>query len=98
MLESLTREDFADRVGQTFAATAEGGRTLTLTLAEVEALPQPPGDQGRPPFSLVFHDAAPDHVPQQTLAVDHPEMGSFGLFVVPLGPGQQGMRYQAIFT
>ncbi len=98
MLDTLTREDFADRVGETFAATADGGRSLALVLDLVTSLPRPPGDRGREPFSLEFHDASPDHVPQQTVSVEHPAFGRFDLFVVPLGPGEHGMRYEAIFT
>ena len=97
MLDRLTIADFSGRVGETFNATAPDGPTLTLTLASVDELPAPP-DGGRTPFSLEFRDDAPDHVPQQTLAVEHPEMGAFDLFVVPLGPGPEGMRYEAIFT
>ena len=98
MLESLTIQDFSGRVGETFTATAEEGRTLALTLRQVDPLPRPLGDKGREPFSLEFTDEAKDHVPQQTVAVKHPEMGTFELFVVPLGPGPDGMRYQAIFN
>ena len=90
-------EDFRARVGDTFSASAEGGRTLTLTLASVDALAAPPGAR-RTPFSLEFRDEAQDHVPQQTVAIEHPQMGAFELFVVPLGPGPEGMRYEAIFT
>ena len=98
MLENLTIDDFSGRVGETFRATADEGRTLTLTLASVDGLPRPVGDKGREPFSLEFRDAADDHVPQQTVAVEHDDLGSFDLFVVPLGPSEQGMRYEAIFT
>jgi hypothetical protein len=99
MLETLTIDDFSGRVGETFRAKAEGDRTLTLTLDSVDALPRPLGDKGRQPFSLEFHDEAEEHVPQQTVAVSHDDLGSFELFVVPLGPGDGGlMRYEAIFT
>jgi hypothetical protein len=98
MLDKLTIDDFSGRIGETFAATATGGPSLTLTLREAEALYAPPGDQGRTPFSLEFTDPSQEHLPQQTVAIEHPELGSFDLFVVPLGPGPDGMRYQAIFT
>ena len=97
MLEKLTIEDFEGRVGETFSASAADGRTLTLTLTSVDGLYAPP-DGGRTPFSLEFRDVARDHVPQQTVAIEHPEIGAFDLFVVPLGPGPDGMRYEAIFT
>lgn len=98
MLDRLTYEDFAGRLGETFTATAGEDRTLTLTLRRVDFLPRPEGDQGREPFSLEFTDPAEDHVPQQIVEVRHEEMGEFALFVVPLGPGDDGMRYEAIFT
>ena len=97
MLDKLVIDDFKDRLGEEFAATAAEGRTLALTLTSVDALPAPP-DGRRTPFSLEFVDAARDHVPQQTVAIVHAEIGAFELFVVPLGPEQRGMRYQAIFT
>ena len=97
MLERLTIDDFRGRVGETFAAASAEGRRLALTLTSVEELPAPPG-RARTPFSLEFRDEAQDHVPQQTLAVEHGELGAFDLFVVPLGPGPDGMRYEAIFT
>ena len=55
MLDRLTIDDFEDRVSETFRATAAEGRTLTLTLTSVDALPAPP-DGGRTPFSLEFRD------------------------------------------
>ena len=96
MLETVTIDDFRDRVGETFDATA-AGRALALTLTSVDALSAPP-DGGRTPFSLEFRDEAQDHVPQQTVGIEHAEMGAFDLFIVPLGPGPEGMRYEAIFT
>ncbi len=98
MLDKVTIDDFKDRVGETFAATATDARTLTLTLRRVDALPRPEGDQGREPFSLEFTSEGHEHVPQQTLQVTHESMGEFPLFVVPLGPSEDGMRYEAIFT
>jgi hypothetical protein len=97
MLDKMTIDDFADRVGETFSGAAADGRALALTLASVDALPAA-SDGGRAPFSLEFVDATPDHVPQQIVALEHPEVGAFELFVVPLGPDARGMRYQAIFT
>ena len=96
-LEDLTIGHFRDRVGETFGATAEE-RALTLTLRSVDALPKPPGDDGREPFSLEFTDPDPEHVAQQTVNVDHADLGEFDLFIVPLGPSADGMRYEAVFT
>ena len=96
-LERLTIDDFRGRVGERFPARAQE-RGLALTLRTVDPLPRPLGDKGREPFSLEFTDEADDHVPQQTVRVEHPDLGGFELFVVPLGPSGDGMRYEAIFT
>jgi hypothetical protein len=97
MLDKLTIDDFKPRIGEAFTATAAGDRTLTLTLTSVVVVNAAP-DAARTPFSLEFRDDAHDHVPQQTVAIEHAGMGAFDLFVVPLGPGPHGMRYEAIFT
>lgn len=98
MLDTLTHEDFEGRIGETFTATAEEGRTLALTLRKVDMLPRPEGDQGRAPFSLEFTDPEPRHLPQQTIELEDPAKGTYQLFVVPLGPSADGMRYEAVFT
>ena len=97
MLDKLTIDDFKDRVGETFKATADEGRALNLTLTSVDGLEARP-DAERQPFSLKFRDEAAEPAPQQTVSLEHPEMGGFDLFVVPLGPGPDGMRYEAVFT
>lgn len=98
MLDKLTHEDFNPRIGETFTATAEDGRRLTLTLQRVDTLPRSEDDKGREPFSLEFTESSSAHVPQQTVEMQHEEMGSYPLFVVPLGPSEDGMRYEAVFT
>jgi hypothetical protein len=98
MLDKLTIEDFKNRVDQPFTATTQDGRTIELKLAQVDALERPIEDKGREPFSLEFLAEDPHAAPQQTLGMEHEEMGAFPLFVVPLGPGEGGMRYEAIFT
>ena len=99
MLEDLTHEDFLARVGETFAAVAPEGGPRSFTLARVDTLTGPP-DGGRTPFSLVFEDAAPERLAQQTVEVSHPDLGDFPLFVVPIavGPEGRGVLYEAVFT
>lgn len=97
MLDKLAIEDLRNRVGETFGATAGDGRQLALTLTSVEEL-SGSRSGGRTPFSLEFRDEAQNHVPQQTVRMEHPELGAFDVFIVPLGPAPEGMRYEAIFT
>lgn len=98
MLETLQEQDFRPRIGESFAAKPEEGEARELVLRAVDTFEGPP-DGKRTPFSLLFTETEPDgHLPQQTVTLSHPEMGEFPLFIVPLGPKAEGMRYEAVFT
>ena len=99
MLDDVTHATFADRVGETFTIAAPDGDTLELTLAEATLEPEGYGVPGRrAPFSLIFHGPVSPYAPQGTWRLDHPELEGLELFLVPLGPNDGAMRYQAIFS
>jgi hypothetical protein len=86
-------------VGESFTITAPDGDTIELTLAEANLAPESYAAPGRPaPFSLIFHGPVSPYAPQGTWAVDHPELDDLRLFLVPLGPEGDVMRYQAVFS
>jgi hypothetical protein len=99
-LESATSETFAPHVGTAFQATSQTGDTLELVLTSCEESPaSAPPDAVRTPFSLFFRDGdGSRYAPQQTFTIRHPALGEFSLFIVPLGPGEEGMRYQAVIS
>jgi hypothetical protein len=98
VLESLTISDFAPRVGDRFRIDAtEDGAGHDAELVEAA----PVGDAGpraRVPFSLVFRGPAGVVLPQRIYRVDHPDLGSLDIFLVPIGADAAGVRYEAIFT
>jgi hypothetical protein len=100
VIESATSETFAPHVGTTFEARTQPGEIieLVLTSCDVDSSSGPaPG--GRIPFSLLFHDSdATRYAPQQTVLMRHEALGQFVLFVVPLGPDERGMRYEAVIS
>jgi hypothetical protein len=99
VLDEVTHEMFAGRVGEAFTITAPDGDTLELTLAEAKLAPENYGVPGRrAPFSLIFHGPLSPFAPQGTWPVDHPELEGLQLFLVPIGPEGDAMRYQAVFT
>lgn len=49
-------------------------------------------------FSLLFAGPQSPLLPQATYVLDHPRMGELSLFLVPLGPRNGKMVYQAAFT
>lgn len=91
-LASLTVDDFRDCVGESF--TLSDGARYELVSAEARPDPNAP----REPFSLIF--AGPPGVvrPQGICALEHAELGTLEIFLVPIAQDAQAVRYQAIFA
>jgi len=99
-LDELTLGRLAPLVGSDFAVALDAPWDLRLTLAEASPLSPQTSFTGafRSPFRLIFHGPAQPVHPQQTLPLDHPQLGRVEIFLVPIGPDAVGMRYEAIFT
>jgi hypothetical protein len=99
MLEDLTRESFAPHAGSEFRLAVEGRAPVTLTLIEATALgPARGGASARAPFSLVFRGPRAPALPQRIHRLEHDALGALEIFIVPIGPDEHGLRYEAIFT
>ncbi len=103
MLERFTSETFTPHLHRTFRVSADSATALDLTLIEVTELGSGSGRgneaaAGRVPFSLVFRGPLQPVLPQRTYRVEHDGIGAFDLFLVPIGPDAEGMRYEAVFT
>jgi hypothetical protein len=97
MLEKLTREDFEKCVNRNFHVQ-HGDHALELELVECRALPSGRRkDATREPFSVIFRGPLHPVLPQQIHAVSGP-METLEIFMVPIGPDQMGMQYEAIFS
>src|SRR5688500_6381905 len=98
-MQWLTHADFADRVGEAFEVP-DVGLVLHLTETPESAEPGGPGPEGltRNQFSLVFTGPLDRAMAQGTVRVLHPDLGEQHLFLVPLGPQDDTMRYEAAFA
>jgi hypothetical protein len=97
-MQFLQLSDFAARLNQTFEADVDHGRT-PFVLVEAKPLPfRNFHGVTREPFSLVFHNASPVLFPQRTYQMANPDMGQFGIFLVPIARNQDGFLYQAVFN
>ena len=95
MTELPSRSAFADCLGNTFRIRASEEKEETVTLIEVKKL----GNSGpREQFSVLFRGGQGDYLRQKTYRMEHEGLGRMELFLVPLGPDDQGMLYQAVFT
>ena len=100
MLDTLRVEDFAPRIGERFRLSADADHSLDATLVEATVLGGGSRAQAarRAPFSVMFLGPPQPVWAQRIYRVEHDAMRSFDLFLVPLGPRDGGMMYEAVFT
>jgi hypothetical protein len=103
MLENLTREAFLPFVGTDFHVASDEGQRVALRLVETVALGRKPPRLVRPGqrefgFSLRFAGPLDPFLPQRTRPVSHPGLGSYEIFLVPIGRSEDGFEYEAVFN
>jgi len=89
-------EDFRNVVGQAIEIEVDEAR-VPARIDEVKAMNRQP-DQERQPFSVVLVTDVAARVEQRIFTLHQAELGSFELFLVPLGPKGEGMAYEAVFA
>ena len=102
MIDTLTQADFAACLGDTFRVQLDSNDVLDVELIEATVKPvggEPAsGGAKREPFSLVFRGPKDRHLPQKIYQLDHDRLGQLHIFLVPIGPDESGMCFEAIFT
>jgi hypothetical protein len=104
-LEAFTVGTFSDRLGESFRLFPDASSPwLSLELLEATALGGAPAvgsadrEVRRAPFSIVFRGSQRRLLPQRIYRLEHDTLGAFELFLVPIGPDDRGMRYEAVFS
>lgn len=97
MLQHLTPSSFEALVGTSFRIHYDSESPLEAVLYEVKRHEQHPGPRSEP-FSALFRGALRPILPQGIYRVEHETMGTLEIFLVPIGPEAQGMRYEAVFN
>jgi hypothetical protein len=92
MPELLGSKDFAAHLHTRFKV--ETPLALELELAEVTDRSNAQIEQ----FSVVFTGTGSSRLQQGTYSLLHAEMGEVSLFLVPLGPRDGRMVYEAVFS
>lgn len=96
MLENFTVGTFSGLLGDTFKVHPDTREPLDFELISATELGERPG-RGRP-FSIVFRGSGDVLLPQRIYRMEHAEMGSFEVFLVPIGPDEKGLLYEAVFN
>ncbi|MDX1941516.1 MAG: hypothetical protein SFU99_13240 [Saprospiraceae bacterium] len=98
MLETLTIADFKPHLNQALSIRFTPEVTLPATLTAVTAWGSE-SDKFRQPFTLEFRTTQKNEYYQQgTFMIVHPALGELPVFMVPLGPDSEGMRYEVVFS
>lgn len=92
MPELLGSKDFAAHLHTTFKV--ETPLALELEMAEVTDRSNAQIEQ----FSVIFNGPATPWLQQGTYSLLHAGMGEVNLFLVPLGPRDGQMFYEAVFS
>jgi hypothetical protein len=101
MLDKLTSGDFAPYLNQEFRIYYDENAFVSAILTSVKDSPTPPIKPGRRQgFSIIFRSGPEATVVlhQHIFKIEHPEMGSLEIFIVPVGIDEDGRYYQAVFN
>jgi Domain of unknown function (DUF6916) len=93
--EDLTREGLLEQLNSKFLMRLPDAEPLELELVSVTELPSAPGQDQ---FSVIFRGPLAAPLAQGIFQLEHPQFGTFGIFLVPLGRDQQGVQYEALFN
>lgn len=104
MLDKLTAEVFTPVIDQIFTVHIEGYAPIEMQLIEVKDRSQFTSGKvihemgQRMPFTLLFRSAPDIYLPQRMYHMENAQLEPMDLFIVPVGPDKQGMRYEAVFS
>jgi len=93
-LSRLTSESFSQNLNTNFEIQVSALNAQALELIEVS---KKKVDRGIEFFDVVFRGPKENQFKQGTYTIHHARMGSFPVFVVPIGNGRNGVFYQAVF-
>jgi hypothetical protein len=95
MVEQFRLRSFTELLHTKFRIHVEPSQTIEVELVEVT-------DHGKIPaweqFSILFQGPREPLLPQHIYQMEHETMGSFDLFLVPIGRDEKGTTYEAVFN
>lgn len=95
MLENLTKSMFTENVNSTFYVRHGASQPLELALIECrEGVAGPDYEH----FSLLFKGPRAVLLSQRTYELEHPILGAFPLFLVPIKQDDSGTYYESVFN
>ena len=96
MLEHLTMDSLSAQLNTKFRIGVETEKPVELELVEVQGHDDVPGQTER--FSALFRGALDFFLPQSTYRMQHEQLGSVDIFIVPIRKDAEGIYYEAVFN
>ena len=94
-LENLQLNSFSEHLNTKFRVSTGGDESLELELVEAKDLGSSPRQER---FTLLFRGPSAVALEQKMYKIDHASLGSFDLFLVPVGARQGYREYEAVFN
>jgi len=94
-MRALSRDDFIESVGGTYHVALEDYATVEMTLETVDELPSAGRAEGS--FRLEFRGPIEPVLPQAIYSFTKGDE-CHEIFIVPVGRGESGTLYEAIFN
>jgi uncharacterized protein DUF6916 len=95
MLEKLTCDTFAEHLNSQFRIQNGVANPITVELIEANEAGSSPRYEA---FSIIFRGPSDTFLPQGIYPVDHDEIGTLELFIVPIRKDNDGLYYEACFN
>lgn len=95
LLGRLTSESFSKNLNTSFEIQVSALNIQELELIEVS---KQKVHRGTESFDVLFRGKKESQFTQGTYMINHNRMGSFPVFVVPVGNPENGAFYQAVFS
>ncbi len=94
----LTKQDFESILDKEVVIHFSDNYILKAEVISIKE-GMPIGKDIRTPFSIVLRtEQKNEYFEQGTYTIKHPDKGEIPLFLVPLGPDEIGMKYEAVFS
>jgi hypothetical protein len=93
----LSSAAFAEQIDTVFTVRAGSLTAHRMKLIEVTKH-APLSKVKQDGFSIVFAAPRGEALTQNTYIFEHPRLGRFPMFIVPIGSGEQGTFYEAVFN
>ena len=95
MRDIIAREEFSNSVHTELKLKIDEANSLDLELAAFQDLGSTPRQEQ---FSLEFRGPLQPILPQAIYQMEHPSIGAFHIFLVPVRRDNVGTYYEAVFN